>query len=193
MSTQPQAGADTRSRIVGAALELIAEQGMTGVTMKAVAGAAGISRQTLYNHYSDVDAIVAGSLEAHQQANLDELRTMLATIESPSGRLEHLVRHAGAVGAHHHPMGVLGQALSAEARSLLVKYDDDFSAVIAEVLQAGIDAAAFRGSIDVARDARLVVRMLDAIAELAAAEPDRLHEIVAAATRTVMGAVTPTA
>lgn len=184
-----QAGTDTRTRIIGAALDLIADRGMTGVSMKAVAAAAGISRQTLYNHYADVGAIVIDSLEAHQQASLDELRTMLATIESPSGRLEHLVRHVGAVGAHHHSMGVLGQALSAEARSLLGKYDEDFSAVVADVLQAGIDTGAFRQSIDVLRDARLLMRMLDATAELAAGDREHLQEIIATATRTVLAAV----
>ena len=185
----PPARTDTRSRIIEAALGLIAERGMTGVSMKAVANAAGISRQTLYNHYADVGAIVAGSLEAHQQANLDELRNMLATIESPSGRLEHLVRHVGAVGAHHHPTGVLGQALSAEARSLLGKYDEDFSAVVADVLQAGIDGGAFRQTIDVARDGRLLMRMLDGTAELAAGDPEHLQEVIATATRTVLAAV----
>jgi AcrR family transcriptional regulator len=189
MITEPPAGADTRSRIIEATLTLIAARGMTGVSMKAVADEAGISRQTLYNHYPDVDAIVVGSLEVHQQANLDELGAMLATIESPAGRLEHLVRHSGAAGALHHPIGVLGQALSAEARSLLERYDQDLCAVIADVLRAGIDSGDFRPSIDVVHDARLLMRLLDGTAELAAADPEHLVEIVAAATRTVMAAV----
>lgn len=190
MSTEPQqAGADTRSRIVEAALALIAERGMTGVTMKAVAIAAGVSRQTLYNHYSDVDGIVSDSLQAHQQGSLDDLRTLLATIESPSSRLEHLVRHSGAIGVHHHPVGPLGQALSAEARSSLRSYDEELSAIIAGTLQAGIGEGAFRRDIDVARDAQLVKGMLDATVELAAKDPEAVHDIVATATRTVIAAV----
>jgi AcrR family transcriptional regulator len=189
MITEPPAGADTRSRIIEATLTLIAARGMTGVSMKAVADEAGVSRQTLYNHYPDVDAIVVESLEAHQKATLEELRAMLATIESPSGRLEHLVRHAGAVGSHHHPTTVLGQALSVEARSLLAGYDEEFAAVVADVLRAGIATAEFRPTIDVGCDARLMVRMLDATAELAAADRERLHDTVAAATRTVLAAV----
>ncbi len=192
MSPEPR-NQDTRGRIVEATLELIADRGMSGVTMKAVAAAAGISRQTLYNHYSDVDAIVVKSMEAHQQATLDELRTMLSTIESPSGRLEHLVRHSGAVAVHHHPVDTLGQALSAEARSLLSKYHDAFRAIIVDVLQSGIETGAFRQDIDVERDSRLLVRMLDATVELAAADPEHLGDVVAAATRTVLAAVAATA
>jgi AcrR family transcriptional regulator len=193
MSTQPHTGADTRGRIIEAALGLIAEHGMTGVTMKAIAATAGVSRQTLYNHYSDVDAIVVESLEAHQKATLDELRAMLATIVSPSGRLEHLVRHSAAVGAHHHPIGILGQALSVEARSSLGTYEEDLFAIIAETLQSGIDAATFRPDIDVVRDARLIRHMLNAVAELTAANPEQAPDTVAAAIRTVTAAVTTSA
>ena len=161
--------------------------------MKAVADAAGISRQTLYNHYPDVDGIVVDSLRVHQQATLDELRTILATIESPSDRLGHLVRHAGAIGVHHHPTATLVQALSAEARSILDEYDQGYLAIVADTLRAGIETAIFRPDLDVARDARIVMRMLDATAELTAADHGRVHEIVTAATRTVMAAVAPNA
>jgi hypothetical protein len=76
-----------------------------------------------------------------------------------------------------------------EARSLLAGYDEEFAAVVADVLRAGIATAEFRPTIDVVRDARLMVHMLDATAELAAADRERLHDTVAAATRTVLAAV----
>ncbi len=193
MSTEPQAGADTRSRIIAAALGLIAEHGMTGVTMKAVAATAGVSRQTLYNHYSDIDAIVVETLQAHQKATLNELRSILETIESPPGRLEHLVRHSAATGVHHPPIGPLEPALSVAARARLHEYDQGLLAIIMDTLHAGIETAAFRPDIDVARDTHLVTHMLNATAELAAASPENLSDIVSSATRTVLAAVVVTA
>lgn len=179
-----------RDRIVGAALELIATRGLGGVTMKEVASSANVSRQTLYNHFRDVDSIVVHSLHDHQQAALDELRKMLATIDSPSGRLEHLVRHSGAVGVNHHPIGLLGQALSVQARSSLETYEEELLTIIVDTLQTGVDAAEFRTDIDVTRDARLIRHMMDAVAELTAADPEQAPGTVAAAVRTVKAAVT---
>ena len=55
-------------RITAAALTLVAERGMSGVTMSAVAAEAGVARQTVYNHFSDVDAIILGYMPSVEHA-----------------------------------------------------------------------------------------------------------------------------
>ena len=46
----------------GATFELVAEEGLGSVTMTAIADRADVARQTLYNHFNDVEQIViAGS------------------------------------------------------------------------------------------------------------------------------------
>lgn len=179
----------TRDRIVEATLHLIAEKGLGSVAMSDIASRADISRQTLYNHFGDVDTIVAASLAAHQRAALDDLAAILATIAAPLERLEHLVRHSGAVGVEHHPTGAIEHALSPDARSILAGYEAEMATLIEGILDSGVKANAMRQDIDPARDARLIMRMLDGIVEQASADPERVHDIVASATRTVRAAV----
>jgi len=181
----------TRNRIVEAALGLMAERGFAGVTMKAVAETAGIARQTLYNHFPDVDSIVAEAIEAHQVENLQALRGVLATIESPVARLEHLVRQAAASAVHHHPAAGIQHGLSAEMQTTLDRHDAELLSIIEGTLQAGIESDEFRADLDVSRDAHLIRRMLDAVADLVATNHDELHATVTAATRTLLAAVAP--
>ena len=47
-----------RHAIQEAAVRLVAELGMPNVSMSSVAEKAGVSRQTLYNHYPDLESIV---------------------------------------------------------------------------------------------------------------------------------------
>jgi AcrR family transcriptional regulator len=158
--------------------------------MKAVAETAGIARQTLYNHFPDVDSIVAEAIEAHQIDSLNSLRSVLATIESPVARLEHLVRQAAAAAAHHHPGVGIQHGLSAEVQATLRSHDAELLSIIEGTLQAGIESDEFRSDLDIERDAQLIKRMLEAVAEAASADPEDLHAIVAAATRTLLASVT---
>jgi AcrR family transcriptional regulator len=182
-------GPKTRGRIIEAALGLIADRGMGGVSMTAIAESAGVARQTLYNHFPDLDSIVAVSVAEHQAASLNALRTVLATIEAPEARLEHLVRQFAAAAAHHHDPAGIAYGLSPEVRSTLEKYNTAILGVISDTLRSGIDEGEFRPDLDAGRDAYLVKRVLDAAGELAAADPDGLHAVVATATRTVLAAV----
>ena len=53
----------TRDRLRAALLFLAAEQELGSVTMAAVARQAGINRATVYQHYADLDGLVADSME----------------------------------------------------------------------------------------------------------------------------------
>lgn len=176
-------------RIIEAALGLIAEHGLGGVTMTSVAEAAGVARQTLYNHYRDVDSIVGAVIERHNEESLRRLRAVLATVDAPADRLEHLVRHIAAIRAHAHPTLGFQYGLSAGVQATLRQYDDAIRALIAEILQDGIDRADFRGDLHPARDARLIQRLLDGVGELAADERANAAQVVATATRTLLAAV----
>lgn len=180
---------DTRQRIVQATLELMADHGMSGVTMSAVAESAGVARQTLYNHFPNVDTIVAEALAAHQTGTADELRVMLATYAEPADQLAHLVRHVAASAAQHAPLPMFRDGLSADVRATLDEHDVALRAVVADVLQAGAAAGTFRPDLDPDRDAHLIHAMLDGVSTMAAAEPDATADIIAAATPTLLAAV----
>ena len=179
----------TADRIIEAALQLMSERGLGGVTMKAVAETAGVARQTLYNHFSDVDTIVGSAIEAHQTDSLAALRSLLSTIEAPGERLDHLVRHFASSAAHHAPLAAIQHGLSGRARESLAAFDLEILAIIEEALEDGVARGDFRNDIVATRDARLVHGMLGAAAGAVAAKPDELGDIVAGTIGTVRAAV----
>lgn len=60
----------TRERIIAAANKLFYRDGIKGVSMDAVAARAGVTKRTLYYHFTSKDDLVAAYLEGRDQPNL---------------------------------------------------------------------------------------------------------------------------
>ncbi len=178
----------TQERILHSAIELVAANGLAGVSMSAIAAEAGVSRQTLYNHFSDVESVIYAAAAAHQTESLHQLRAVMQTIASPSARLEHLVRHTAAVAAIGHPT-LSSQGFSEETRGLLHKHDTDVQQLVAETLERGVDLAEFRPDLSIEIDALLILRLIEACGELVAAQPDTTERVVSIAVTSVLRAV----
>ena len=183
------APASTGDRIVHAAMVLISEQGLAGVTMSGVADAAGVARQTLYNHYPDVDSIVAGAISQHARESVTLLHATMGVVEGPVDRLEQLIRHVAATTAHAPHALDVRHSLSPEARASLTEFDEALDALISEVLEAGRSAGVLRADLDCAVDTVLVRHLLEGLSALIAASPDRSAQITSASTRTILAAV----
>ena len=175
------------TRIVHATLDLIQAEGVGAISMSAIARKAGVARQTLYNHYPDVDSIVYAAMDAHQQESLTLLTDLLDTIDSPAGRLEHLVRHTAAVAAHGHPS--LKYGFSTTHQQLIAAFDKGMRALVETALSDGMTAGVFREDLNPAIDALLLQRMIEATGELVAHDPTNAAEAVAAAVHTVLATV----
>lgn len=171
------ARSDTAARITAATFALLAENGLAGITMSAIAARAGVSRQTLYNHFPDVDSILAAGLAQHHDDDLRTLAAMLATIPSASGRLEHLVRHATVAASQHGTMPDLHQGLSPSAQQAARDYDEAVHALIRDALVLGQESGEFPAAADPDLQSVLVRHVLNGAAELAAARPDDLARI----------------
>lgn len=57
-------GRDTRRDILDAALELFAEQGFSGTSMRQIARAVGVRESALYHHFESKEALFNGLMEA---------------------------------------------------------------------------------------------------------------------------------
>lgn len=57
-----------REALIGAAHELVSQRPVAELTVKEVAEAAGVSRQTFYQHFDDIPALVAEASARQQQA-----------------------------------------------------------------------------------------------------------------------------
>jgi AcrR family transcriptional regulator len=67
---------------------LVAEHGLTSVTMSRIAGETGIGRATLYKYFPDVEAILVAWHERQIARHLEYLTEVRDQAGSPRGRLE---------------------------------------------------------------------------------------------------------
>jgi AcrR family transcriptional regulator len=176
VSTDPPR-TDTSARITEATFSLLAEHGLAGVTMSAIASRAGIARQTLYNHFPDVDSIVAAAMAQHHHDDLQALDAMLATIPTATGRLEYLVRHASVAAAQHGALPALHQGLSPSAQHATRQYDEQIRGMIRGALARGQQTGELAPTVDPELHAVLVHHLLHGAAELAATHPDDVTRI----------------
>lgn len=155
-----------RDRIVEATLGLITDRGLGGVTMSAVAEASGVARQTLYNHFPDVDAIVVAVMEEHASSALDQLEGLLGVTPDAVGKLGQLVRHSVAMSHHGADVAALSTGLSAQAKEQIGGHEIAYRRVIAQVIEAGITEGVFRADLDPEMASMVVGRALESGAEL---------------------------
>ncbi|MEU4714834.1 TetR/AcrR family transcriptional regulator [Micromonospora purpureochromogenes] len=103
--------AAVRDATLDAAAALVAEHGLTGVTMSRIAEATGIGRATLYKYFPDVQAILLAWHERHVQRHLDHLTAIRDQSGEPGDRLAAaLTAYAGM--ARHRPGGEHGGSLA---------------------------------------------------------------------------------
>lgn len=178
-----------RERIIDATLTLVGEHGMAGVTMVAVARAAGVARATLYNHYPDVPSILADAATTHNEHAIDGLRQALAVISSPPQAIEQLVRYIASISRHGHTL-TTHHTLPPELRGQLATFDTELEHQIEQTLADGIATGDFRPGLDTDVTATLLRHALIGVSELVAATPERTALIVDDAATTLLAAIT---
>ena len=94
--------AAVRDATLDAAAALVAEHGLTGVTMSRIAEATGIGRATLYKYFPDVDAVLLAGLDrqvSHHLARLTEVRDQAG---NPPARLAAVLTAYAAMSRQRH-------------------------------------------------------------------------------------------
>lgn len=78
---------EVRAAILDTTAALVAEHGLRGVTMSAIAERAGIGRATLYKYFSDVESILTAWHEQQIAGHLAEIAEIRDRSGSPAERL----------------------------------------------------------------------------------------------------------
>ena len=159
--TWAQARLDHRAQqthaIAASALRLLLEHGAPALTMAAIASEAGVSRQTLYRYYPDVDAVLVGVAEllaAHDEAFAGAVGAQV----DPADQLDLIVRSVAEAGDEHGPSATeLRSALPPIAREVLSGHEARIHQLLADVLETGIDAGRFRRDLAPSTDAPLLL------------------------------------
>lgn len=77
----PRSPAETRQRIIQAADELFYSVGVTSVGVDDIARKAGVTKRTLYYHYSSKDELIAAYFSARDEPTLNRYKTWFDRLE----------------------------------------------------------------------------------------------------------------
>jgi AcrR family transcriptional regulator len=176
-----------RLQIVAAARQLVVARGMPNVSMSAVADAAGVSRQTLYNHFSNLeDVILAGVDTAIDDAAL-RIATAVDAAPDPPAALEIFVQGSVAAMAHDE-LAVGGGGMSHEAETRALELLERFHAQLNRILHQGVDTGHFRADLAPDQTSEVLFHMIGATRMLVAHGRDP-EQVAARAADLVLAAV----
>jgi AcrR family transcriptional regulator len=85
--TQGERKAETRARLLAAAAELFADQGVDAVSVDAVAEAAGRTSGAVYAHFGSKQGLLLALLDSWRDSVLTVLLAEVAVSDSPAGQL----------------------------------------------------------------------------------------------------------
>jgi len=85
--TQDERKADTRARLLAAAADLFADQGIDAVSVDAVAEAAGRTSGAVYAHFGSKQGLLLALLDSWKDSVLAVLLAEVAVSDSPAGQL----------------------------------------------------------------------------------------------------------
>lgn len=161
-----------RDNIIRATLSLVEARGMVSVSLSDIAAEAGVSRQTVYNHFPDVAAVIEAALHMHGSAMVAHLEGLMAAVDTPREKMLAAARFMIDMADPGHAALPLEAGLSPEARARLDRHAEAIRDHVATVL--GPDVAPVR--------ADLVWSLIEAAAQSAARHPEAKADILAVLT-----------
>nr|WP_249420455.1 TetR/AcrR family transcriptional regulator [Rhabdothermincola salaria] len=173
----------------GAFAELLYEQGYDAISLADVAARAGVSRTSVYNYFSDKDALVVAYADHESTAYAGALRAELEEIDNPVDRLRALIASQLRYFASHHlpPGRDLRVAISPAAYQRVAQHAVVLEGILRQVLREAV-AEGYLPDDDVEGAMPLVTACIDR----GAAEdrdPDALTESIEVTTTFVLRAL----
>ena len=184
MSSPPRARrptrAETRTRLLDAAVEVFVERGITGASVEDIADAAGFSRGALYSNFADKDELILALLQRITDESIAEIEDLLERYPEPDEYVRatqaQMVSPNRRRGPHHPVLSVelvLYSLRNPAARPLLKARLDRAEAAVWRVVERnatelGLSAADNRRAI-----AAMIVAMDDGFALHALIDPAR--------------------
>jgi len=86
-----------REQLIDAALEVILERGYRGVSIEAVARAAGVTRPVVYDHFPDLGRLLHALVEREERYSLEQLERVVPDVSAQAGAQRPVEVLAGAV------------------------------------------------------------------------------------------------
>ena len=174
----------TRSDIVDAAHEILAEMGSADISLAEVAHAAGIGRTTLYEYFRDKDDLIASLVEERLPVVVDEMIVSVAAVDAVEERILALASATVRFVISDPVLGVILHRelprLSADAQARIRVAHADLAREMTATWVRGVEEGRFR---PMAPDAagRFMNELIMAAAKILIASPDaerRFGEVI---------------
>jgi len=158
--------AERRAELSAAARDLALTDGLTAVTMRGVAGRAGVAPALVAHYHPVMDELVASAFTAVVAAELEEVRALLDREDDPTARLAALLRtlldgtrdDVTLVWVEAWALGRRNEALAAAVRDQM----DAWQALLLDVVERGVAAGVFHAD-DPAQAAWQLLGMIDGL------------------------------
>lgn len=170
---------------------MIHSEGMSRVNISKVAAEAGVTRQTIYNYFPDVESILARVIEDHAVAMEHELVDAMRRESSPLEQLSAVAEHRIVNAAHEHSGLDLEPGLSAEVRQRIETHQATVSAALERTVSEGIESGEFDESLVPAVTADLLLGIADGAAQAAMRHPDQKPFLLAVTMDAMRAVVAP--
>lgn len=174
---------DKRSRTVGsilsAAMLIVTEEGIAALSMSALAARAGVSRQTLYNYFPDVDAVLASMVELGDAGTAELAGRMREAADARDALAVFVLGAVDTVRSGHPSPIAMSAALPPELRTAMRAHEARAEQVVVDALARGMAEGSLRADLEPELDGRILYRAAFAGAELArtpGADVDHLTE-----------------
>jgi AcrR family transcriptional regulator len=185
--------AERHDELLGKAVEIIAAEGLSAVTLRKVAADLGVTPGLVSHYFSSAEQLIIAAFREAATADLAEAQARVAAVSAASEKLDVLLDYvldecsvdASALWLDAWSLGRRNAALAEEANALT----GEWLAFIADIVRAGQAAGEFRrGDADVS--ARRVLTMIDGLGAqqvVRAVHPDELKHIAHAYVASELG------
>jgi AcrR family transcriptional regulator len=169
--------AQTRQKLFAALSALMAEQSFDTITLSDIAGAAGVGRTAVYNHFPDKEAVLLGFITHETEQYVRNLERALTDVDDPLQELRIYVRQQARLEHVFHlaPGPELRTILSRQAQRRLHEHVVLVERILRRILDDGISRGEFPG-----QDTEVTVALINACLSgrvVPTQSPEREHTI----------------
>lgn len=125
------------NRIIRATLGLIEHQGLSNLSISNVAKAAGVTRQTIYNYFPDVESIICQTLEVHSKAIEVHQLDLLKSVEDIESKFYALAEFHISNASSAHSNLSLEAGLSRQTREQFAAHTETIKEGLANAFESG--------------------------------------------------------
>lgn len=170
-------------RIIHATLKLVEDEGFSALSMSKVAEVSGVTRQTIYNYFPDVDGIIAAAMEMHSAAMKQHVEQAIQAASGTFSKLQAFAAFYINAASREHSGAINEAILSPHARDQLTAHTNDIKAILCEIIAEGIRSGDVSAASDATVTADLVWNLVKGTAETAAQYSEEKVALLKAVTK----------